>query len=294
MHRLLSVALFLAVLLLPRGHALGLKRGLLQFSPEEQAALDNLSTVFAGGSSSSSSSSSSSTSSSSPPTPSRVAAPPPQQESPPPPPPPPPSPTSSSSSSSSTSSPSPPTPSTFITGARFTPAPADFTKLNLPTFSKISQTSGPISPDTLNSAAPTSSGSCKSIKDVLSEIPQVSQWLDLLNSAGYDSVLLDDTNAQATLFVPINSAFNAAIDAEPLRKEKTMQELVSNAPDVRAPLAGYSGTLLVLFFTIFHLSMFIILILTSPLPSILSSGSWSLAKLYSYFRYFSPYVQYYR
>jgi DNA anti-recombination protein RmuC len=78
------------------------------------------------------------------------------------------------------------------------------------------------------------------MKEILSSIPQVSEWLDLLTSAGYD-VLLTDTNAQATLFVPVNSAFSAGIDAEPLRKEKTMQELISNAPDVRTPLAGYSG-----------------------------------------------------
>jgi hypothetical protein len=128
-------------------------------------------------------------------------------------------------------------------GARFTPAPAVFSRLNLPTYSKISQTSGPASPETLDAAAPTDGSSCKSLKEILSSIPQVSQWLDLLTSVGYESILLTDTNTQGTVLVPVNSAFNAGINAQPLRNETTLKQLISNAPDVRTPLAGYSGTL---------------------------------------------------
>ncbi|KAL4534572.1 hypothetical protein Ndes2526A_g05460 [Nannochloris sp. 'desiccata'] len=224
MHRLFSIFLLLA-LLSDKQSVYASKarkdfvdrRGLLQLSPEEQRALDNLSIVFAevsGGSS---------FTSDSPPSPSPL----------PPPPPPPPPPISPSSSLS-------PAPSTATPGARFTPAPAVFNRLNLPTYSKISQTSGPVSPETLNDAAPSDGGSCKSLKEILSSIPQVSQWLDLLISVGYESILLTDTDAQVTLLVPVNSAFSAGIDAQPLRDEETLQQLISNAPDVRTPLAGYS------------------------------------------------------
>ena len=53
-------------------------------------------------------------------------------------------------------------------------------------------------------------------------------------------MVLNDKKIQATLLVPINSAFTAGIDAQPLRPETTMQELIINAPDIVNPLVGYS------------------------------------------------------
>lgn len=53
-------------------------------------------------------------------------------------------------------------------------------------------------------------------------------------------MLLNDKSTQATLLVPINSAFSAGIDAQPLRPEEDMQELIINAPDIVNPLVGYS------------------------------------------------------
>jgi uncharacterized surface protein with fasciclin (FAS1) repeats len=73
----------------------------------------------------------------------------------------------------------------------------------------------------------------------LAAIPEASQWLALLKRAG-GNVLLSDKSTQTTLLVPINSAFNAGIDAQPLRPENTMQELINNAPDIVNPLVGYS------------------------------------------------------
>ena len=61
-----------------------------------------------------------------------------------------------------------------------------------------------------------------------------------MKRAGLENVLLNDRNARVTLLVPVNSAFDAAIDATPLRSEHTLQELISNAPDVTMPLVGYS------------------------------------------------------
>jgi len=98
---------------------------------------------------------------------------------------------------------------------------------------------GPVNAATLAATAP--AGECQTLGQVLSSIPDVSQWLALLKNAGIENVPLSDPTVQTTLLVPVNSAFTAAIDAAPQRPEKTIGELIGNAPDIVAPLAGYSG-----------------------------------------------------
>jgi hypothetical protein len=126
-----------------------------------------------------------------------------------------------------------------LTGPRFLPAPVSYTPAALPTYGNVAAASGPVSAAALTSVAP--AGQCQTIGQVLAGIPEASQWLQLLKNAGLDAVLLSDPKVQATLFVPINSAFGAGIDAQPLRQEKTLQELLTAAPELTAPLAGYSG-----------------------------------------------------
>ena len=84
-------------------------------------------------------------------------------------------------------------------------------------------------------------GECQTLGAVLAAIPEASLWLELLKSAGLDVVVLGDRSVQKTLLVPINSAFTAGIDASPLRPETTLGALITNSPDARIPLAGYSG-----------------------------------------------------
>lgn len=133
--------------------------------------------------------------------------------------------------------PSPPS-SVPLVQPRFTPAPAIYSPFSVPTYSSVSQSSGPVSPATLSSAAP--AGQCQTVGQVLASIPEVLRWYQLLQNAGLDAVLLNYPKAQATVLVPINSAFDAQIDAMPLRPEHSMAELIQNAPDLVSPLAGYS------------------------------------------------------
>ncbi|KAH7618596.1 hypothetical protein Ndes2526B_g05507 [Nannochloris sp. 'desiccata'] len=145
----------------------------------------------------------------------------------------------------SISPPSPPSPlpssssTVQLTGPRFTPAPAVYTPTTLPTYPPLGQANGPLNPSALSSVFPTPQEECKTLGEVLAAIPEASQWLDLITRVG-GNVLLNDRSTRATLLVPINSAFSAGIDAEPLRPEKTMQALISNAPDIVNPLVGYS------------------------------------------------------
>ena len=115
-----------------------------------------------------------------------------------------------------------------------------FQKSFLPTYSNVGTFSGPVDPSKLSSAAP--SGQCKTLGEVLAAIPETSKWLDLMKSVGLENVLLNYNGAQKTLLVPVNSAFSAGINAQPLRPETTLEALIANAPDARLPLAGYSST----------------------------------------------------
>jgi hypothetical protein len=54
-------------------------------------------------------------------------------------------------------------------------------------------------------------------------------------------MLLDDRSVQSTLLVPVTSALSAGINAAPLREERTLADLIRNAPEVLNPLIGYSG-----------------------------------------------------
>jgi uncharacterized surface protein with fasciclin (FAS1) repeats len=107
-----------------------------------------------------------------------------------------------------------------------------------PTYRSTGSTPGQASAGALAAAAPP--GQCRTVGEVLASIPEASQWLQLLKNAGLAPVLLSDQNVQATLLVPVNSAFSAGVDARPQRQERTMQELIASAPDLTAPLAGYS------------------------------------------------------
>lgn len=96
-----------------------------------------------------------------------------------------------------------------------------------------------MSPGDLAAAAPP--GPCLSLGAVLAAVPQASRWLSLVQRAGLETVLLNDTAAQTTLLVPVDSAFGTGIDARPLRPERNMSALVDAAPDIITPLVGYSG-----------------------------------------------------
>lgn len=120
----------------------------------------------------------------------------------------------------------------------FTPAAPAYTPKMLPTYGPIPSTSGPVSASVLEAAAPT--GACQNVGAVLASIPEASQWLQLLQNAGADRLILSNPSASKTLLVAVNSAFGAAINAAP-RPETYMGALIANAPDIVAPLAGYSG-----------------------------------------------------
>jgi hypothetical protein len=155
------------------------------------------------------------------------------------PPPPPPAPVQQQQQAPPPSSIASPPSSVQLTGPRFTPAPSVYTPTTLPTYSPLGRVNGPMNPSALSSVFPTPQAECKSLGEVLAAIPEASQWLDLMKKAG-GNVLLNDKSTQATLLVPINSAFTAGVDAQPLRPEKNMQELIINAPDIVNPLVGYS------------------------------------------------------
>lgn len=126
------------------------------------------------------------------------------------------------------------------------PAPSYYTPTtpSLPTYTTTTaaaMTNGPVTPAALQSSSPfTQQQECPTLSSVLSSIPEASQWLALLRRSGLESVILNDKNTRTTLLVPINSAFSAQIDTQPLRSERSMQELINNAPDIVMPLVGYS------------------------------------------------------
>jgi uncharacterized surface protein with fasciclin (FAS1) repeats len=122
-------------------------------------------------------------------------------------------------------------------GERFTPAPVVFTPVSLPFYSDIRTTSGPVDAAVLDAAAPPSA--CRTLGEVLAGVPDASRWLALLKGAGLTQTLLKSAGASGTILVPINSAFDASIDARPVRDEATLGELVANSPDLQLPLAGY-------------------------------------------------------
>jgi len=109
----------------------------------------------------------------------------------------------------------------------------------VPTLNRIEYyTQGPVDVENIMASAP-SNGSCMTIGEVLQSIG-ATKWHDLLADSGFKTVLLDPKDVQATLLVPVDQAFFTPINAEPLRSEKTMDELVYYAPDIKKPLAGAS------------------------------------------------------
>lgn len=54
-------------------------------------------------------------------------------------------------------------------------------------------------------------------------------------------MLLTNPKTSITLLVPVDSAFNASINAQPLRDESTLDQLVLDAPEIQNPLVGYHG-----------------------------------------------------
>lgn len=109
----------------------------------------------------------------------------------------------------------------------------------VPTLNRIEYyTQGPVDVENIMASAP-STGACMTIGEVLQSIG-ATKWHDLLADSGFKTVLLDPKDVQATLLVPVDQAFFTPINAEPLRSEKTMDELVYYAPDIKKPLAGAS------------------------------------------------------
>lgn len=99
-------------------------------------------------------------------------------------------------------------------------------------------TQGPVDAANVQASAP-SNDSCMTIGEVLKQIG-ATKWYELLTDAGLKTVLLDPKNIQTTVLVPVDQAFYKPIDAQPLRQEKTMDELVYYAPEIAKPLAGAS------------------------------------------------------
>lgn len=100
-------------------------------------------------------------------------------------------------------------------------------------------TQGPISPANILESAPTSvqSGDCLTIGETLLAIG-ATKYYRLLQDAGLRTVILDPKDVQATLLVPVDESFFYDIDATPLREERSIDELIYYAPELKRPLAG--------------------------------------------------------
>ena len=110
----------------------------------------------------------------------------------------------------------------------------------VPTLERIEYyTQGPVDVENIMASATSPNGTCMTIGQVLQSIG-ATKWYSLLADSGFKTGILDDTTVQVTLLVPVNQAFFTPIDAEPLRQEKTMDELVYYAPEIKKPLAGTS------------------------------------------------------
>jgi hypothetical protein len=103
-------------------------------------------------------------------------------------------------------------------------------------------TQGPVEPQDVLDSAPLqlqSGDACLSVGETLQAIG-ATKYYELLQAAGLKTVIMDPRDVQATLLVPTDQAFFAAIDATPLREEKSIDELVYYAPELKKPLAGAS------------------------------------------------------
>lgn len=100
-------------------------------------------------------------------------------------------------------------------------------------------TQGPISQANILESAPPSvqNGDCLSIGETLLTIG-ATKYYQLLQDAGLRTVILDPKDVQATLLVPVDEAFFYEIDATPLREERSIDELIYYAPELKKPLAG--------------------------------------------------------
>ncbi len=100
-------------------------------------------------------------------------------------------------------------------------------------------TQGPISPANILESAPTSvqNGDCLTIGETLLAIG-ATKYHRLLQDAGLRTLILDPKDVQATLLVPVDESFFYDIDAAPLREERSIDELIYYAPELKKPLAG--------------------------------------------------------
>ena len=100
-------------------------------------------------------------------------------------------------------------------------------------------TQGPISPANIMESAPynVQNGDCRSIGETLQAIG-ATKYHQMLLDAGMRTVLLDPKDVQATLLVPVDESFFYELDASPLREERSVDELIYYAPELKRPLAG--------------------------------------------------------
>ena len=140
--------------------------------------------------------------------------------------------------------PPPPPPPAAIVAApqqRFFSAPPVFSAANVPMYSPFPEAvPGPVNASMMAAVSPP--GECQMLGALLGTIPEVSSWLALMRRAGLENTILNvrKNMKPITILVSINSAFNAQIDAAPLRPERSLQELMDNAPELTNSLVGYT------------------------------------------------------
>ena len=99
-------------------------------------------------------------------------------------------------------------------------------------------TQGPVDAQNIQESSPLGNlDTCMTIGETLDAIG-ATRWKKVLTDAGLKTLLLDARDAQATVLVPLDYTFFSPIDAQPLRDEKTIDELLFYAPELKKPLAG--------------------------------------------------------
>eukprot|EP00887_Chlorella_sp_A99_P002824 scaffold6.g2824.t1 len=144
-------------------------------------------------------------------------------------------------SSASPPAASPRSPASPAAGPSITPAPVAFAGTDgLPRLTPQRPAVGPASRAVVAAASGASAmtDGCLTLAELLEAMPEAARFLQLMRGVGL-GMLLDDSKASVTLLVPVESAFNASIDARPLRDEATLDELILNAPEIQNPLVGY-------------------------------------------------------
>jgi hypothetical protein len=118
-------------------------------------------------------------------------------------------------------------------------APAELPLEGIPTLLRTEYyTQGPVNAQNIQESSPLGNAdTCMTIGETLDAIG-ATRWKKVLTDAGLKTVLLDARDAQATVLVPLDYTFFSPIDAQPLRDEKTIDELLFYAPELKKPLAG--------------------------------------------------------